>query len=91
MVHRQTPDLHANSRFTPAAAYATWEGPPVQTVLLQGVPTLCLRLQPMCANECGREGIFTEAVLLRLQTDSAILGSCETNQDTKRITELAKL
>lgn len=53
MYHRQTPDTHANSRWIPAIAYASQEGPVVQTVFArtkQVLPTLCLLLQPMCAN-----------------------------------------
>lgn len=37
--------------------------PLVHTILPRGLPTLCLILQSMCANEGVREGISTEAVL----------------------------
>lgn len=101
MFHRQTPDTHANSQCTPATAYASQEGPspPVQTILPQGLPTLCLILQSMCANEGVREGIFYRSsakvvVILSgvgLETESADPRSCIPNQATKTITELAKL
>lgn len=55
MYHSQTPDTHANSQWIPSIAYASQEGPVVQTVFArvqQVLPSLCLLLQPTCANMC---------------------------------------
>lgn len=61
MFLRQTPDIHANSHLP--LHMQVRRVPLVHTILPRGLPTLCLILQSMCANEGVREDISTEAVL----------------------------
>lgn len=91
--------MHANPRCTPATAYASQERLLLQTILPQGLPTFCLILQSMCANECVGEDILRKrqyyktlliVSVVALQTVSADPGSCHVNQETQ-MTELAKL
>lgn len=62
------------------------------------LPTLCLLLQSVCANVCGRGGTFYESgatvvVILcgvRSNTESADAAPCDVNQAVQATSELAK-